>query len=157
MKKFLVAALLAVLLASVAAIVTMPSGGSAAASQYGPKNSPTGPYLDLFNPPRDAFTGRATYPAGTSFHLNGGWLLNKGKNVTKDRTVEFQVDAGGLLPADFDYTDTLGKHWVHNFLNGLSGTHTLTIHYAPCAWTGPGPIIEHNLQGCTLAAEVDFP
>jgi hypothetical protein len=166
MKKFLVAAFFAMLLASLAALVTIPSGGNAAppAAQYG-SNQPTGQYLDLFacsslrplggcvNYPNN----QAMYPANTPFHLSGGWQKAKG-SLSKTRDVQFQVDSQPLTPADFTYRDgNVGTRWVRNFSNGLSGTHVLTIHYTPCPWTGPGPISETpRWQECTLSMEVTF-
>jgi len=172
MKRFLVVALLVALFASLAALLAMTSGGNAAPSksQYG-KDAPTGDYLDLFacsvlhtpagcvnSPPTN---NDAYYPADTPFHLNGGWLFDKGKNVPKDRAVQFQLDGSEVVspyPAVFTYKDTQGQRWVQNFPDGLpASTHTFTINYTPCHWTGPGPISETpRWTGCTLSMQVTF-
>jgi hypothetical protein len=159
MKKFLVAVFTAVLLVSLAALVAMTSGGNAAPSktQYG-KDAPTGPYLDLFNPPKDSSGTRTSYPANTAFHLSGGW--SKGSDKTSD--VQF-MDNGVLLSntdgLTFTYKDgNVGTRWVRNFPNGLSGTHVLTIQWTPCPQAGSAPISETpRWQGCSLSAEVNFP
>jgi hypothetical protein len=163
MKKFLVAALLAVLLVSFAALLAMPSGGNAAkpaAAQYG-KDAPTGPYLDLFaclpsrQPVCPLGSTQATSPANTAFHLNGGW--SKGFD-SKTSDVTFEVDNDGvILPASFTYKNKVGTWWVRNFPDGLTtGTHVLTIHYVGCPST-PGPISESSAwNGCTLSMEVTF-
>jgi len=171
MKRFLVAALLAVLLVSLAALLALPSRGSAAkpaASQYG-KNAPTGQYLDLFGCnnwgpvgiPCNPFVQppvQGTYPGNTPFHLSGGW--SKGFD-SKTSDVEFVSDGVLLSNTDgltFTYKDgKVGTRWVRNFPDGLaSGTHVLTINYVGCPST-PGPISESgSWNACTLSMEVTF-
>jgi hypothetical protein len=154
MKKFLVAAFLAMLFVSLAALMTMPSGGNAAASQYGPKDQAAGQYLYLFNHP-------STYAANTAFHLNEGWPVVGKRSLPRTYEVRFEVD-GIPRPADFFYTETTSnpvtKRWVLNFPSGLSGPHDLTIQWwAPCS-AGPGPCANPKqvVQHRTITETVNF-
>ena len=82
--------------------------------------------------------GSTTFPAGAPFHIRHGWVNDS--NTDGIGIFDFELEIDGVLreedfvmrSAESGDPDILIRFWVHNFPNGMTGTHTFTGH-----WLGP--------------------
>ncbi|MEN8240833.1 MAG: hypothetical protein ABFS17_02840 [Chloroflexota bacterium] len=100
---------------------------------------------------------QTTFPAGEGFHIKHGWLL-----IIPDEAPvgawSFALEIDGVF-VDNDYVSRqvvghkpllIEKYYVHNFSEGMTGTHTFTGHwYATCQALVhggflPGPCADRN-------------
>ena len=123
------------------------------------KKVPVGDRIDLFSPP-------VTFFANTAFHIRHGFTSTP---TTEDvGKFSFALDLDGTrLTEDFvlktpvsdPVPDSLQRHWVFNFPDGLTvGIHTFTGHFfAPCS-AGPGPCDnpQEVIETGTLTRTVTF-
>jgi hypothetical protein len=79
------------------------------------------------------FDGYPTsYPANTPFHIAHGWGFDPPNDVPSNPPYSFSLELDGdpvtesfvLRYADPDSDPLIVWHWVYNFPEGLSGTHT---------------------------------
>lgn len=86
------------------------------------------------------------YPADTAFHIKHGWMFGPGDEVTGYPLgkFDFQLEVDGVMQED-DFllrendrsTRPISRTllWVHNFPDGMTGTHTFTGTWlAPCRY-----------------------
>lgn len=117
-------------------------------------NEPVGERISVFPPGTPS-----EFPAGAPFHISHGWWLDPGEGPQGRFDFELEVD-GVLRDEDFvswtvDHSrdpQFLGVGWVHNFPDGMTGTHTFIGHwFAPCQWAVdnlgfPGPCSKRNAK-----------
>lgn len=96
--------------------------------------------------------GLQVFPAGQAFHIAHGWVRrqtdpsNLGPAPRANGRYDFSLAVDGQeQPEDYvehgDVSDLFHRTWVHNFPNGMTGTHTFTGH-----WSGPcTPLVENGL------------
>ncbi|HEX9867256.1 MAG TPA: hypothetical protein VGC99_01455 [Candidatus Tectomicrobia bacterium] len=94
-----------------------------------------GQKIDLFGAPEQE------YPANEPFNISHGWGLGPGETTMGLYDFDLEVDSA-FRPHDFvdriqvDKTDPpplFNWLWVHNFPEGMTGTHTFTGHwFQPC-------------------------
>lgn len=114
----------------------------------------------------DLRAGDQSFPASVAFHIDHGFVFNRG-----DRTIglsNFVLDVDGT-PLTASYvrwsqvgTDglTVNEQWYYNFPAGMTGTHEFTRHYfnacddiaVPC----DGNRINTPVETFTAAAVVTF-
>jgi hypothetical protein len=113
---------MAVIAVTIALLLASVSGAAAAGRER------VGDRISLLDPP-------TTYPADTAFHIWHGFVFERQVDRGYGR-YEFQLDVDGVATAaDFIEVDVLdpglvSRVWVFNVPDGLSGTHTLTGHWA---------------------------
>jgi hypothetical protein len=145
MKKLGIAFLLMLL---VTAVMALPAAA-------GEKKEPVGTRIDLFSPP-------ITFAANTPFHISHGWLSSPTTEAVGHFSFALDLD-GTRLEEDFVLKtpvspDSVQRHWVFNFPDGLTGTHVFTGHFfAPC-YVGPGPCDKPNevIEAGTVTRTVIF-
>ena len=94
-----------------------------------------------------------TFPAGSPFHILHGWVPTSDADAIGIFDFELEVD-GVLRKEDFVLRsaesgdpDVLIRLWVHNFPNGMTGTHTFTGHWlGPCELVTPGSCAQPNAK-----------
>ncbi len=85
--------------------------------------------------------GSLTFPSGQPFHIAHGWGFSPPEENPHSK-YEFWLDVDGKrVGADFIKRSGGGSpnlitwFWVHNFPDGMTGTHTFTGHWiAPCKY-----------------------
>ena len=109
--------------------------------------------------------GFQVFPAGEPFHIAHGWARrqtdpsNLGPAPRANGRYGFSLAVDGQeQPEDYvehgDVSDLFHRTWVHNFPNGMTGTHTFTGHwFGPCTALvengfAPGPC-EHPTEPTT--------
>ena len=108
------------------------------------------------------YGGSMEFPAGAPFHILHGWILSSAGDANGIYDFELEVDG---VPRKKDFKmfwiesgdpDILQRRWVHNFPNGMTGTHTFTGHwFSPCQpavdnGIYPGPCATPNEKVETL-------
>lgn len=110
-------------------------------------------------------SGTQTFPAGAPFHIVHGWLLAPAQGPPGKYVFKLEVD-GVFREADFVEMEVdrsispefLGRRFVFNFPQGMSGEHTFTGHWwVPCRsvsedCTKPNQLVESR----TSTVEVNF-
>ena len=109
-----------------------------------------------------------TFPKDTPFHIAQGWLLSSKQEALGKFDFVLEVD-GVLRKEDFVLReavseDTLRRLWVHNFVSGLTGTHTFTGRwFGPCqpfvdagVIPGPCPTPNEKVEVLTRTRTVNF-
>jgi len=118
----------------------------------------------------------ATFPANEPFHIAHGWvpIVPKDGPPIAVGLYDFDLEVDGVFrPHDFvdrfDFDESNPEPefvwlWVHNFPEGMTGTHTFTGHwFSPCQEAVdrgdyPGPCAHPNdvVEVLTATAEVTF-
>jgi hypothetical protein len=115
---------------------------------------PVGEKISVFPPGTPS-----EFPAGAPFHISHGWLLDPGEGPPGRFDFDLEVD-GVLRDEDFvsrtvdrsGVSESLLWIWVHNFPDGMTGTHTFTGRWlAPCQYAVdnmgfPGPCSMPNAK-----------
>jgi len=117
-------------------------------------NEPVGDRISVFPPGTPS-----EFPAGAPFHISQGWLLDPSDGPPGSFDFELEVDG---IPRDEDFAlwavdhswnpVRLVRSWLHNFPDGMTGTHTFTGHwFAPCqhavdSLMFPGPCPKPNAK-----------
>jgi hypothetical protein len=116
-------------------------------------------------------------PAGAPFHIRHGWGLGATEHPEQIGIFSFQLDVDGV-PRDADYVvretepapvtaydyPLLTRAWVHNFPEGMTGTHTFTGHWiTPCGvaveelgYPGPCRTANEPVVAFTRSVTVNF-
>ncbi len=127
------------------------------------KKERVGSQISLFSPP-------ATFPAGEPFHIAHGWVGSVDRDIGSN---DFELEIDGVLRKE-DFVSrsfqggnpvTFNFSWVHNFSDGMTGTHTFTGHwFLPCQeavdsdlYPGPCPNPNAKVEVLTRSATVSFP
>lgn len=128
---------------------------------------PVGERIVLYDPPEP----RIEFPAGEPFHIRHGWL---DPQDPLELALDFELEVDGVLrDEDFILTtidqsggeQQIGRQWLHNFTDGMTGTHTFTAHwFAPCQWAvdnvdfpGPCATPDEKIEVKSNSLTVDFP
>jgi hypothetical protein len=143
-------------------IATLVMAAPAAAKM----KEPVGARIDvLFGTP-------TTFSAGEPFHISHGFWHDP-REVSAGR-FDFELEVDGVF-RDEDFVERrsdpsmdpdliLWRLWVHNFPQGMTGTHTFTGHwYAPCRYAvdyygypGPCPTPNAKVEILTASLAVMF-
>jgi hypothetical protein len=79
-----------------------------------------------------------TFPAGEPFHIMHGYFVFSAEGPVSSYGFDLEVDGEYQDYDFFIYTGfkeypVIGRWWVYNFPDGMTGTHTFSGHWmAPC-------------------------
>lgn len=136
---------------TVACLVTALLAAAGVAPAGAQLHEPIGDRINIFS------GTPASFPRGTPFHIRHGWLVDSdGIDDDAIGRFRFRLEVDGVsrredfvqrsvIPGDESGPDRHSLIWVHNFPEGMIGTHTFTGYWqGPCqslveAGLAPGP------------------